>query len=438
MPTNSDGTALSPELRSLAQMAKDIRSGNLNCESLMQACLSRIEQREPSVGAWVELNAEAALAAAREKDQQTERGPLHGIPIGIKDCIDTANIPTRHGSPIYHDHVPEFDATCVSKLRHAGAIILGKTVTTEFATYHPRGTANPLNLKHTPGGSSSGSAAAVADFHIPAALGTQTAASVIRPSSFCGVMGFKPSRGRYSIEGVLETSSHLDTLGFFVRSLEDVVLLDQVLSEHTEVEFEVDAPDSPVVGICRSPAWPEASSEMKECLASAESSLVAHGIAVESRELPEPFGQLGSAQQVIHACEVAQGLGAIVDANAADVTEQLQDFVSLGRSYTDTEYRSALGLQNVCASQFSDALEGVDVLLTPAAPGTAPLGLEATGNPVFSRMWTALRVPCLSFPAATAANGLPLGLQLVGRFNQDKALLQCAAKIQRAIGIKAK
>jgi len=431
MQADVDRLIDSPELLDLTQMAQAISSGILSSEALTQACLNRIELRDPAVGAWVELNADAALAAARDKDQQSARGPLHGIPVGLKDCIDTKDMPTRHGSPIYRDNVPEFDARCVNKLRSAGAIILGKTVTTEFATYQPRGTANPHNLNHTPGGSSSGSAAAVADYHVPAALGTQTAGSVIRPASFCGVVGFKPSRGRYSVEGVLETSSHLDTLGFFVRSLRDVSLLDDVLSESTGTQEKVKA--SPVVGICQSPAWSEASEEMRECLAGAKAALIANGVTVKCLELPEPYQRLTEAQQIIHAREAADCLGSTLDANPTMVSEKLQTFIASGRSYKEDEYRDALDLQNVCASQFETAIKDVDVLLTPGAAGSAPLGLEATGSPAFSRIWTALRAPCVTFPAAIAPTGLPLGLQVVGRFNQDKFVLNCAAQIQQAI-----
>lgn len=430
---SADTHPVAPERLTLSEAASAIQAGRLTSEQLVQACLGRISERDSAVGAWANLNPHEALALAREKDQQSAQGPLHGVPIGIKDVIDTAGMTTRFGSPIFDDHIPTLDATCVNKLRQAGAIIMGKTVTTEFATYHPGSTANPLNLNHTPGGSSSGSAAGVADFQVHAALGTQTAGSVIRPASFCGVVGFKASRDRYCTKGVLDTSPHLDTLGVFVRSVDDAILLDSVLSEaeklETDDELEMKSAAQPVVGICQSPQWLEATDEMKDCLNTATTCLEREDVTIKFVKLPALYDQLCGAQELIHAREAADCLGAMVDENIAQVSEALIAFVALGRSFSEAQYQQALELQRQCCSHFDDAINGCDVVLTPSAPGTAPAGLEATGSPVFARIWTALGVPCMSIPVAAGASGLPLGLQLVGRFNQDKQLLRMARKI---------
>jgi Asp-tRNA(Asn)/Glu-tRNA(Gln) amidotransferase A subunit family amidase len=430
---SADTHPVALERLTLSEAASAIQTGRITSEQLVQACLGRISERDSAVGAWANLNPHDALALAREKDQQSVQGSLHGVPIGIKDVIDTAGMPTRFGSPIFDHHIPTLDATCVKKLRQAGAIIIGKTVTTEFATYHPGATANPLNLKHTPGGSSSGSAAGVADFQVPAALGTQTAGSVVRPASFCGVVGFKPSRDRYCTKGVLDTSPHLDTLGVFVRAVDDAILLDTVLSEHegasTDNEVEIKSATLPIVGICQSPQWLEATPEMRDCLNAATTCLQAEGVQIKFIKLPALYDQLCGAQELIHAREAADCLGSIVDDNIAQVSEALITFVTLGRSFSETQYQQALELQKQCCGHFDDAINGCDVVLTPSAPGTAPSGLAATGSPVFCRIWTALGVPCISIPVAAGAGGLPLGLQLVGRFNQDKQLLRMARQI---------
>lgn len=431
--TTAPALSIALEKLSLTEAASAIRMGRITSERLMQSYLQRIDERDATVGAWAHLDAERALAMAQAKDAQECLGPLHGVPIGVKDVINTAGMPTRYGSPIFGHHVPSLDAACIASLRQAGAIIIGKTVTAEFATYHPGRTANPLNPDHTPGGSSSGSAAAVADFQVPAALGTQTAGSVVRPASFCGVVGFKPSIGRYCTDGVLDTSPHLDTLGFFVRCIDDAILLDAVLAEGQQEDVQLS--EFPTVGICQSPAWPTASAEMKECLGEAAQRLQKQGAQTKSIMLPGIFDQLGAAQSLIHAREAADFLGPIVDRNVSQVSAALIDFIQLGRSFADTDYGQALELQSECSSQFNRAIEGVDVLLTPAAPGTAPEGLAATGSPDFCRIWTALGMPCITFPVAAATNQLPLGLQLVGRIDQDRQLLQMAARIQPAISL---
>jgi len=424
-------TGSPPHELSLCEAATAIAGGDLTSEALVAACLNRVEVRDSAVGAWAFLDRKAALDDARGADREQSRGPLHGVPIAVKDVIDTAAMPTGFGSPIYADHQPGNDAHCIRLLRDAGAVILGKTVTAEFATYQPGPTANPLNLAHTPGGSSSGSAAAVADFQVPAALGTQTAGSVVRPASYCGILGFKPTLGRYSTEGVLDTAPNLDTLGMFVRSPADALLLDSVLANIPGGQGAEAAPLR--LGLYKSPQWSAASPEMQQCLEQASRLLKAGDIDVERLELPPVYDDLADAQTLIHAREAADCLGEMLDLNSAKVSAALIEFLATGRDVSQTQYEDALATMFLCRERFAGDIDGFDVLLTPGATGVAPHGLEATGNPVFSRMWTALGAPCIGFPVAAGANGLPLGLQLIGRPDDDARLLRVVAEIQNRV-----
>nr|ART36120.1 B128 [uncultured bacterium] len=413
MTADAELTALSA-----SEAAARIRAGSLTSEALVRACLDRIAAREPVVHAWAWVDPEAALAAARVCDAQAPRGPLHGVPVGLKDVIDTADMPTEFGSEAFAGHVAERDAACVAALRAAGAVIMGKLVTAEFATYRPGPTANPLNPGHTPGGSSSGSAAAVADRHVPLALGTQTAGSVIRPASFCGIHGFKPTFGRYSNDGVIATAHRLDTLGSFARTVEDLLLLDAVLGDATDPPAPV-----PVVGLYRSEAWEEASPAMQAALEETAARLRAAGYDVIEIAATEPFAKLAEAQAIIHKHEAWQCLGEVRRTRADMVSQIFRDFIDEGERISTETYASACGVQDACKADEAVLFGMTDVLLTPGAPGIAPEGLSATGNPRFNRAWTALGTPCLGFPGGSEA-GLPLGLQFVGRSSSDRALLR--------------
>ena len=412
---------------SLVDAAAAIAEGRCSAEQLVSACLQRITVRDEAVRGWASLDAARALRAARACDASTAaRGPLHGIPFGVKDIIDVAGLPTTHGCAAFAQHFPASTAQCVERLQRAGAIVLGKTVTTEFATYHPGPTRNPRDPRHTPGGSSSGSAATVADGQVPMALGTQTAGSIIRPASFCGVLGFKPSFGRYPLGGVLPTATSLDTLGFFARTLADVVLVDSVLAA---TPANLPRPGHLTVGLCRSPAWPQASAAMQAAWQAFGATLGAHGVAVIERELPADFADLLDAQQLLHRHEAWQALGEIRRVHAGVVSETFADFIDTGARVTPAAYRAALALQVRCRAQLSTVFDGVTVLLTPGAPDAAPAGLEATGNPLFNRLWTALGTPCLGFPASWTPQGLPLGLQLIGPLGGDRELLAAAQSV---------
>jgi amidase len=424
--------------------AAKIANGTLTSEELMIASLNRIEAREQDVNAWAYLNAEVAIKKARECDrlrnevQSKKLGPLYGVPIGIKDVIDTAKLPTNYGSPIYQKNFPAINARCIDLLENAGAIIIGKTVTAEFATYKPGLTTNPHNKLHTPGGSSSGSAAAVADFHIPLAVGTQTAGSIIRPASYCGVIGFKPSKGRYDTTGVLDTSRSLDTIGTFTRSISDTVLLDKVLSNQSKrISSESIAPPfygELTVGLCKSPVWAHASSDMQTAVLQTSQRLKLMNINVVSLELPNSFVGLLEAHKKIHMREAALLFEHIQTTHNDKMSNELLMFIAEGHSLEESEYQDALNLQIECKGQLELLFSEVDMLLTPAATGAAPIGLNKTGDPLFSRIWTTLGVPCLSFPAELNSCKLPLGMQLVGMLNTDNVFLRNCQHLLNKLG----
>ncbi len=415
-----------------AQAAAAIAAGRLGAEELLKALLSRIDARDGEVQAWACVDAEGAWSQARALDRRGPVGPLHGVPVGIKDVIDVAGIPSAYGSPAFGKNIPGADAACVARLRRAGALILGKTVTAEFATYHPGPTRNPRNRERTPGGSSSGSAAAVADCQVPLALGTQTAGSVIRPASFCGIFGFKPSFGRYDIAGMLPTAPSLDTLGSFARSVEDIALLDAVLADEEQIAL----PERREVriGICRSPAWEQASPDMRHTLEAAGLLLSQAGWRVEEVSMGAAFERLAAAQAVLHRHESYRCLGVIRRAHADLVSEVFRNFIDAGERVTPEEYAEALATQAACRAELDAMLPPDTLWLTPGAPGVAPEGIAATGDPAFSRIWTALGVPCLGFPAALDAAGMPLGLQWIARRGADRALLSAAAELCLVLG----
>jgi amidase len=386
----------------------------------VRECLDRIAEREPEVQAWEVLDAEGALAQARRIDRLRDRPPLFGLPVGVKDLIDTADLPTAYGSPIHGGHRPERDAECVRRLREAGAVVLGKTVTTEFAVYSPGKTRNPHDPSRTPGGSSSGSAAAVADRMVPAALGSQTAGSVIRPASFCGVIGFKPTHGLLPLEGVHPLAPSLDTLGLFVTAIEDVPLLLGVLAGSPAREV----PEAkPRLAFCRTEAWPRAAPDTQTLLEKAGMSLGAREI-----ELGPGFSGLIEAQIAIMGAEAAR---ALKDKPEAEISGKLLEFLRAGREVSADRLRAAREQADRCRRALDAIFEDLDAILTPAAAGEAPLGLDATGDPVFCRIWTLLGVPCLSLPVLKGPSGLPIGLQIVGRRGADERLVSSAAWILR-------
>jgi len=411
-----------------AAAAAAIARKEITATALVQACLDRIAAREPVVGAWIHLDAEAALAQARARDAEAPRGPLHGVPIGVKDIIDTADMPTGYGSPIYAGKRPYWDAAAVSLMRRAGAIVIGKTVSTEFAYFTPGKTANPINPAHTPGGSSSGSAAAVADHMVPLAFGSQTAASITRPSAFCGVVGFKPSWGSFALAGIKPFAPSFDTLGTITRSVADARLAWSVL--HGIAPVAAGPVTAPRIGFCRTPQGAEAEPPMVAAFEAAMRTLAAAGAAVEEITLPPEFSDLVELHKELMAFEAARSYAYEWDAHRAQLSPQLAQLVESGLAIPLDRYLAGLDRMQAAQHALSPIFARVDALVAPAAKGEAPKGLAATGDPVFSRLWTLLHVPSLTVKAGTGPNGLPLGLQVIADRAQDRRALDMAEWVE--------
>jgi Asp-tRNA(Asn)/Glu-tRNA(Gln) amidotransferase A subunit family amidase len=427
------------DLRTLTarEAAEQIAERRITSEALVEAYLDHIAAREPTVGAWQFLDPEPALATARQRDAEAPRGPLHGVPVAVKDLIDTADMPTAYGSPIYRGHRPSADASCVALARAAGAVVLGKTVTTEFATFTPGMTANPHNPAHTPGGSSSGSAAAVADGMAPLAFGTQTAGSVIRPGAYCGCIAYKPSFGLINRAGAKPLADSLDTVGVFARAVEDTAFFVGVLTERPALRRLALPQQPPRFGLYRTPVWEQAEPATAAALDAARGALERAGAVV--MELPIAPGHEGltGAQDTIMWFETVRALAYERIEHSAELSPRLAQLIDAGLAIGAEAYDRALaGAQEARAGL--DAFFGAcDAVLVPAAPGEAPAGLGNTGNPVFNRMWTLLGVPCVTLPARWAQNGLPTGVQLVGRIRDDVRLMVCAAFLEQALARRA-
>ncbi len=407
---------------SAAEAARAIQAGRLTSETLVAACLERIAARDGELAAWVHVNADAALAQARALDRQAAPGPLHGIPVGIKDIIDTADMPTEHGSPIYRGNRPRADAAAVALLRRSGCVILGKTATAEFANLHPPATRNPRNPAHTPGGSSSGSAAAVADHMVPLALGTQTGGSMIRPAAFCGVIGMKPSFGSINRSGVKPVSDSLDTVGIFANTVEDAALALNLLSGRRLPDFSAKSA-APRIGFVRTSRWKDADSATHAALESAAVRLAGAGADVKEAALPPAAEALFEAQGMIMDFETARALGWEQLNHRESISATLRQRLDNGWAVSREQYDGARQTARDARRQFTDLMRGFDLLLTPSARGEAPKGLASTGDSLFNRVWTLLGVPCVTLPWGNGPQGLPIGAQFVSAFDHDSALL---------------
>ncbi|MBM1174134.1 amidase [Microvirga arabica] len=413
------------------EAAQRIADGSLTSEALVRACLDRIGEREPVVQAWQHLDMDAALNMARHVDRFGS-GPLKGIPIGVKDIIDTADMPTGYGSPLYETFRPPRDAACVALARQAGASVLGKTVTTEFAYFQPGKTRNPRDPGRTPGGSSSGSAAAVADGMVPLAFGTQTAGSIIRPASFCGCVGYKPTFGLIDRTGVRPFAESLDTVGFFASTVQDAAFFASAIAGRPDLHF-TDEVFRLRIGLTRTHAWEAAEPATATALDEAAARLRATGLEVREVALPERWRGLLDAQKTIMAFEAARSHAPEMLTASDRLSVKLRELLEAGALIAPEDYDAAKALVAESRAGFSDVLDGLDVLLTPSAPGEAPEGLEATGDPVFNRMWTALGVPCISVPALTGPSGMPIGVQVVGRWGDDRRALAASAAIEQVV-----
>lgn len=411
------------------QAAQRLARRELSAETLMRACLDRIAEREAEVHAFVHLDADAALAQARALDAGPWRGPLHGLPLGVKDLFDTADLPTGYGSSLYAGHRPAADAAAVAMCREAGALLPGKTVSTEFAYFHPGATCNPRNLGHTPGGSSSGSAAAVADGMLPLALGTQTAASIIRPAAYCGIVGYKPTHGRVSRGGVKSLSETLDTVGALARSVRDVALLGSVLTGDPRLggdPAQLLGSSAPRIGLCPTPDWSQADADVQAAWAHAVQTLAPSAASLRDTPWPAALPDLVALQKRVMAHEMARALSHERVHHRARLSSRLNDLFDDGMGISGEQHAADLA-STAAARALADAWFGeFDVLLAPSTTGEAPQGIGATGDPLFCRGWTLLGLPCVHLPFAQGHHDLPVGLQLVGRAGDDHRLLAAA------------
>ena len=417
-----------------ARAAAMIRAGTLTAERLVRDCLDRIEARDADVRAWSFIDPDQVLRTARELDKQPALSPLHGVPIGIKDMIDTVDMPTQHNSPIYRGHRPAQDAACVATLRAAGALIIGKTDTTEFAAAGRfAATRNPFDLYRTPGGSSSGSAAAVADGQVPLALGTQTGGSTIRPASFCGVFALKPTWGAVSREGVKLYSATLDTVSWFAREVEDLGLLADLFGLADDKAPHAVPAAQLRIALCRSPDWAAAEPATVMAIKAAAEALRQAGAVVEQVDLPPAFDRLGEMQATIMHAEGRAAFLSLARSHPHLLHDDFKARAENRGGITRASLIEAYDQAGRCRTEFDAIAAGYDAILTPSAKGVAPLGGHP-GDAVFNRMWTLLHVPCVNLPGFKTAEGLPVGVTLVGARFTDRQLLQVAAAAAPVVG----
>jgi amidase len=419
---------------SAGAIAKMIAAGDTTVEAVVRDCLARIASRDGTVKAFVNFDPELALTHARALDRGPRLGPLHGVPVGVKDIIDTFDRPTEMGSPIFRGHRPPRDAACVALLRRAGVVLLGKTVTCEFAGSTPSPTTNPHNAAYTPGGSSAGSAAAVADRMLPVALGTQTGGSVLRPSAFCGIFGFKPTYNTFNKAGVWPAADSIDTIGLHARSIEDIALLTAVLRMQTPRPLRPLAA-TPRIGFCRTELWDTAQDESRAAVESAADRLGKAGAAVREIKLPEPFiGLAGIARGAINFYERAAGMAFAWDRHRDALSAQMRRTIENGQNTPYEDYVAARRRLDAGRALLPAVFEEFDILLVPCVLGEAPQGLATTGDPSMQAMWTALHTPSITLPTHRGPNKLPVGIQLVAQRYDDDRLLAGAHWIWQKIG----
>lgn len=416
-------------------IAKSVASGRLTAQSVAEAFLARIAAVEPQVQAWTHLEPETVLRSAHAIDATGAQGPLAGVPIGVKDVIETVDMPTGYGSAVYAGHRPAADAPCVALTRAANGLVLGKTVSTEFAMASPGSTRNPWNTGHTPGGSSSGSSAAVAAGMAVMAFGTQTSGSIIRPASYCGVVGYKPSFGTMNSAGIKVLAQNLDTLGMAARSVRDAAWCTSVIARRPELAVD-ELPGTLRVGVFMTSSRQLPEPAMQAAIAHAASRLGTHAQIVE---IPVPgwFEDLQLWQDEVFGWEVTSALAHERIVLGDRISPVSRDFLARKALTTFGGYQTALRGAAEARARFADLIAPCDVLLTPAAPGAAPKGLAATGSPYFNGPWSLLHTPCLTLPAMLDDGGLPLGVQLVGRIGDDARLLAAAALAEALIGFEA-
>lgn len=434
----------------IADTVSVLGRGEQSAQALVNEYLARIDEFEPTVQAWAYLDRSFAMEQARMRDEARTRGkptgPLHGVPIGIKDIVDTAYWPTEYGCQVFSGRVAKTDAWLVERLRQAGAIILGKTVTAEMATYAPGKTTNPHNAEHTPGGSSSGSAAAVASFMAAGAIGSQTNGSMIRPASFCGVYGFKPSHGLIPRHGVLRQSLFLDQMGVFARSVADLALLAEVIIGHHPDDPHTspiqtpsplsricneEPPAPPKFALVRTAAWDKADTVTRQGLEQVAEAL---GDRAEEIELPASFSEVWDWQRVVNEADIALNYGSYFEDHMDKISDSLAGQITRGMEISMVDYHRATEKRLLLNTLLDELFDVYDALIAPAAIGEAPKSLASTGNPVFCTPWTFTGVPAVCLPLLQGENGLPVGVQLVGQKNDDGRLLRSALWLDKFLG----
>ena len=440
---------INPALISATEAAAAIRDGSVTSEELVGACLDHIKALEEKLGAWAFLDPEHALNQARAADQAQRAGRtlgrLHGIPVGVKDIFDTKDMPTEDGTVLHAGRRPKEDATAVARLREAGAIILGKTVTTELAVYAPGKTRNPRDPERTPGGSSSGSAAAVAAGMVPLAIGTQTNGSMIRPAAFCGVYGYKPTFGLISRHRVLQQSRPLDQIGVFARTIEDTALIAEAMVGFDDRDPDTrlrarpalvatlseEPPVQPRLAFVKTPMWEQADNDTQEAFAE----LVAHlGDKVGEIELPDIFNDAVEQHRMIMEADLARSFEREYTRGKDKLSAILREMIERGQKVLAVDYNNAVSQIPVFNHALDRIFEWHDAILTPAATGEAPVGLESTGSPIFCTLWTLCGMPAITLPVLQGSHGMPMGVQLVGRRGDDARLLRTARWLVNLVG----
>ncbi len=425
--SRAHGAEARPERLTACKAVQAIKDGQLTAETLAKACLDRIERRDPEIRAWTHVDRDLVLGQARARDAQAERGPLHGVPIGVKDVIFTRDMPTTYNSPHFDGFFPKLDAASVSVLRAAGAIIIGKNDTVEFAVNGRRAqTRNPHDTNRTPGGSSSGSAAAVADFHVPLAIGTQTGGSVIRPASYCGVYAMKPTWNAVPHEGFKVCAASMDTLGWYGRSVDDLELLCDVFELHDDECPSLDTLDGASIAVCHSPVWDQALPETRGALTRCVELLRAAGARIFDLELDERFDRLAAAHKTIMQSEMRSAFLAEKARFGDRLYPELQQILRNDAGLTRAVQLRAYDLVAQCRARFDALASRFAAVLTPSTAGVAPQGLDDTGAATFNRIWTLLHTPCINLPGFVGPSKLPVGLTLTGPRFSDRGLVATA------------
>lgn len=420
---------------SASDIVRQIDAGETTCEAVARACFERIEEREPHVDAWIYLDKGKTLADARKIDSGPKNGLIRGVPIGVKDIIDTKDMPTGHGTVIHAQNHPSYDAPCVAQCRAEGGLMLGKTVTSEFAHLTPGKTKNPHNPAHSPAGSSSGSGAAVADFMVPVAFGTQTGGSIVRPAAFNGCIGYKPSYGDYNPLGVHDNTRSVDTLGMLTRTMDDQALLRAATMGLPYRSIEPVSLSDLKIGFCRTPHWEHADKATQGFIEGAADKLSQAGAAVSDFDLPSGFDNIEEAFDVVSAFEFARALAYEWHNHRDKLSDKVKEKrLKLGWGVTYAAYRAGLTEFTDYRSRFHKSMVEYDLLITPSANGEAPADLSTIGEAHFNRVWTAMHSPGLSLPLFTGPQGLPIGLQLIGHLGDDERFLDAGDAVFRALG----